>query len=101
MCSICWRAVVCQSVLQYVSDTDAKKAVGTLAAACRGLLLFEAPTIADRDAVIDRSSTDLDVHWRTGDWYRRRLTRGFTEIGGAMWLSRECTTALYELEQAP
>ncbi len=93
--------VVCQSVLQYAGDTDATKAIGTLAAACRGLLLFEAPTIADRDAVIDQSSTDLDVHWRSGDWYRRRLTRGFTEIGGAMWLSRECTTALYELEQAP
>lgn len=92
--------VVCQSVLQYLDDTDASKAIGTLAAACRGLLLFDAPTTADRDTVIDPSNTDLDVHWRTGDWYRRRLTRGFTEIGGGLWLSRECPAALYELEQA-
>ena len=92
--------VVCQSVLQYLDDADATKAIVTLTAACRGLLLFDAPTIADRDTVIDPASTDLDVHWRTGDWYRRRLTRGFTEIGGGLWLSRKCPAALYELEQA-
>ncbi len=57
------------SVLQYLDDTDATKAIGTLATACRRLLLFDAPTISDRDTVIDPSSTDLDVHWRTGDWY--------------------------------
>ena len=26
--------------------------------------------------VIDPSSTDLDVHWRTGNWYRKRLVAG-------------------------
>ena len=41
--------VVCQSVLQYLDDTDATKAIDTLAVACRGLLVFDAPTIADRD----------------------------------------------------
>jgi trans-aconitate methyltransferase len=92
--------VVCQSVLQYVNDKGAAKAIGTLAAACRGLLVFDAPTIADRDTAIDPSSTDLDVRWRTGDWYRTRLAVGFTEIGGGMWLSRECAAVFYELERA-
>jgi trans-aconitate methyltransferase len=91
--------VVCQSVLQYLDDTDAANAIGTLAAACRGLLLFDAPTIADRDTVIDPSYTDLDVHWRTGDWYRKRLAAGFSEIGGGMWVLRECPAVFYELER--
>lgn len=90
--------VVCQSVLQYLNDADATKAIRTLAVACRGLLLFDVPTIADRETVIDRSSTDLDVCWRTGNWYRKRLRVGFTEIGGGLWLSRECNAAFYELE---
>jgi trans-aconitate methyltransferase len=92
--------VVCQSVLQYLDDPGAAKAIDTLALACRGLLLFDVPTIADRDTVIDPSQTDLDVYWRTGTWYRRRLTRGFTEIGGGMWVSRECTAVFFELERA-
>ena len=91
--------VVCQSVLQYVDDRDAAKAIGTLAVACRGLLLFDAPTIADRSGAIDPVKTDLDVHWRTGDWYRKRLSRGFAEIGAGMWLSRSCGAVFYELER--
>ncbi|MDX6233063.1 MAG: hypothetical protein QOH68_2063 [Nocardioidaceae bacterium] len=92
--------VVCQSVVQYLDDSNATKAIATLALACRGLLLFDTPTIADRDNVIDRASTDLEVHWRTGTWYRKRLMRGFTEIGGGMWLSRECPAVFFELELA-
>ncbi|MEP7201269.1 MAG: class I SAM-dependent methyltransferase, partial [Ilumatobacteraceae bacterium] len=92
--------VVCQSVLQYVNAKDATKAIDTLAAACRGLLVFDAPTIADRDNVIDPSHTDLDVNWRTGNWYRKRLTVGFMEIGAGIWLSRQCPAAFFELERA-
>jgi SAM-dependent methyltransferase len=92
--------VVCQSVIQYLDDGGAAKAIGTLGDACRGLLLFDAPTVADRETVIDPSSTDLDVRWRTGSWYRKRLTVGFTEIGGGLWLSRECHVPFFELELA-
>jgi trans-aconitate methyltransferase len=92
--------IVCQSVLQYLGDRDARAAIDTMGSACRGLLLFDAPTVADRETVIDPESTDLDVHWRTGSWYRKRLTVDFTEIGGGMWLSRECPVAFYELERA-
>jgi trans-aconitate methyltransferase len=92
--------VVCQSVVQYIDDADATKAIDTLATACRGLLLFDAPTAADRDGVIDPTQTDLDVHWRTGDWYRNRLSAGFSEIGGGIWLSRASTVPFFELERA-
>jgi SAM-dependent methyltransferase len=90
--------VVCQSMLQYLGDEDASKAIETLGRACRGLLLFDTPTISDRDNVIDPASTDLDVHWRKGSWYRKRLTVAFTEIGAGLWLSRECKAVFFELE---
>jgi trans-aconitate methyltransferase len=92
--------VVCQSVSQYLTDKGAAKAIGALGGACRGLLLFDAPTVADRETVIDPSSTDLDVRWRTGNWYRKRLTVGVTEIGGGLWLSRDCHVPFFELELA-
>ncbi len=92
--------VVCQSVIQYLTDKGAVKAIGTLGNACRGLLLFDTPTVADRETVIDPSSTDLDVRWRTGNWYRKRLTVGFTESGGGLWLSRDCHVPFFELELA-
>ena len=57
-------------------------------------------TVADREGVIDPSGTDLEVHWRTGAWYRKRLARGFTEIGGGLWLSHRSTAPMFELERA-
>jgi Methyltransferase domain len=92
--------VVCQSVFQYLDDADATKAIGTLAVAARQLLLFETPTIADRDGVIDPAGTDLDVHWRTGNWYRKRLSADFMEIGAGVWLARQSTAVFFELERA-
>ena len=93
--------VVCQSVLQYLDAPQASHAIGSLASACRGLLCLEVPTAHDRDYSIDPTATDLDVHWRTGAWYRMRLDDGFTEIGGGLWLSRSSPAVLFELERMP
>lgn len=92
--------VVCQSVVQYLDDRAAAQAIAALGAACRGLLLLEVPTVADRHATIDPDQTDLDVHWRTARWYRARLVRHFVEIGGGLWLSRSSGAVLFELERA-
>lgn len=92
--------VVCQSVIQYLDDPDASRAVRSLAEACRGLLFLEVPTVADRGTTIDPDGTDLDVHWRTGQWYRTRLQVHFTEIGGGLWLSHDHPAVLFELERA-
>jgi hypothetical protein len=92
--------VVCQSVIQYLDDPSCARAIETLGEACRGVLVLEVPTVADREEIIDPAGTDLDVHWRTGTWYRKRLAPHFVEIGGGMWLSRRNTAPLFELERA-
>jgi hypothetical protein len=92
--------VVCQSVIQYLDDRRASRAIEALAAASRGLLFVEVPTTADRERAIDPAGTDLDVHWRSGTWYRKRLSSGFTEIGGGLWLSHDSLAVLFELERA-
>jgi trans-aconitate methyltransferase len=91
--------VVCQSVVQYLDDDDATTALATLGAACRGLMFLEIPTEDDRLRSIDPDATDLDVHWRTGTWYRRRLERSFVQAGGGLWLSRSSGAVLFELER--
>ena len=80
--------VVCQGVLQYLDDEACSRAIGNLALACGAVLYLEVPTMADRYNVIDVDATDLDVHWRTGTWYRRRLGRHFTVIGGGLFAAR-------------
>ena len=92
--------VICQSVLQYLDATSATRAITTLGAACRGLLVLEVPTTADRNGAIDPTGTDLGVHWRTGAWYRKRLTQGFTEVGAGLWQSHASTAVFFELERS-
>ncbi len=91
--------VVCQSVLQYLDDVQATRAIGSLVDASRGLLCLEVPTTDDRLHSIDPTATDLDVNWRTGSWYRKRLSAGFREVGAGLWLARSSPAVLFELER--
>lgn len=94
--------VVCQSMLQYLDDAAARRGIGVLSEACRGLLYLEVPTESDREGgVIDSVGTDLEVHWRRGRWYRQQLQPWFREIGGGLWLSHQCPVPMFELERAP
>src|SRR4051812_21716496 len=92
--------VVCQSVVQYLPDRDATDALAVLGEACRGVLFLEVPTSGDLGTVIDVEGTDMDVHWRSGAWYRSRLDQHFGEVGAGLWISRQCNVALFELERA-
>ena len=66
-----WRArerfdlVICHSVLQYLDDAGAARAIDNLGAMCRGLLYLEAITRADLE-VVDVARTDTAVHARSG-----------------------------------
>jgi cyclopropane fatty-acyl-phospholipid synthase-like methyltransferase len=92
--------VVCQGVLQYLSDDDAAQAIENIAAMCRGFLYLEAITKRDLEEVCDREATDVAVHLRTGAWYRKRLGARFRQAGCGLWYVKPGLLGFYELEAA-
>ena len=91
--------VICQGVLQYLSPLQATKAIENLATLCRGAMYLEVLTKEDWDYNCDRDRTDGNVFLRNGDWYRRRLARSFVNAGGGLFIHRQSTVTLYELEK--
>jgi hypothetical protein len=84
-------------VLQYPDNAGASAAIDNIAAATRLLAYIEVPTIRDFAEVVDERATDMEVHRRSADWYRRRLTPWFIQVGANLWLRRD-TVPMYELE---
>jgi trans-aconitate methyltransferase len=91
--------VICHSVLHYLDNLAATAAIDHLASATRYVMYLELPTTDDLTHVVDNQSTDLDVHHRTGAWYRRRLEPHFRQAGAGLWVRRGAMP-MYELEAA-
>ena len=92
--------VVCQGVLQYLTDREAEAAIENLARLCRGALYLEVLTAEDWRDNCDRRATDGRVNLRSSNWYRRRLARAFRACGGGLFLHRDSGAVLYALEGA-
>lgn len=101
-----WRAresfdlVVVHSVLQYLGDADAARAIDNVGRMCRGLLYLETVTREDGPN-LDLAKTDTAIHVRPAAWYRKRLARHFVQVGAGLWASRRAKIALYALEAPP
>jgi hypothetical protein len=91
--------VVCYDVLQYLDDRDAARAIVNLAKLTRAALYVSALTREDWRENCDRTRTDRAVHLRPGDWYRRRLRRRFNYLGFGVWLRKDATAILWDLER--
>lgn len=91
--------VVCHSVLQYVDDERVVRAIDHLVGATRHLLYLELPTRDDLRHLVDRSATDMEVHHRTGKWYRSHLELELRQVGAGLWV-RRTGIPMYELEAA-
>jgi hypothetical protein len=39
------------------------------------------------------------VHLRPGDWYRRRLQKRFRYLGFGVWLRKDVTAILWDMER--
>jgi len=92
--------VVCYDVLQYLDDRDAARAVANLAKLTRAAVYVSALTREDWRANCDRTRTDGAVHLRPGDWYRRRLRRRFNHLGFGVWLLKDVSAILWEMERS-
>jgi SAM-dependent methyltransferase len=91
--------VICYDVLQYLDDRDAARAIANLAKLTRAAVYVSALTREDWRENCDRSRTDRAVHLRPGDWYRRRLKKHFGYIGFGIWLRKDVTGMLWDMER--
>ena len=91
--------VVCYDVLQYLDDADAARAIANLERLSSAALYISALTRADWLTNCDRKRTDRAVHLRTGAWYQRRLKRRFRYLGFGVWLRKDVTAILWEMER--
>jgi 2-polyprenyl-3-methyl-5-hydroxy-6-metoxy-1,4-benzoquinol methylase len=91
--------VVCYDVLQYLDDRDAAKAIANLARLSRAAVYVSALTREDWRDNCDQSRTDRAVHLRRGEWYRRRLRLRFRYLGFGVWLHKDATAILWDMER--
>lgn len=92
--------VVCYDVLQYLNDREAARALANLSALSRAAVYVSALTREDWRNNCDRSRSDGAVYLRSGDWYRRRLRKSFNYLGFGVWLRRDVSAILWDLEQS-
>ena len=91
--------VICYDVLQYLDDDEASRAIANLAKLTGAALYISALTREDWRENCDRSLTDRSVYLRPGDWYRRRLRRRFNYLGFGVWLRKDVTAILWDMER--
>lgn len=91
--------VICYDVLQYLPDPEASAAIANLGLLSRSALYVAALTIEDWRKNCDRSRTDRAVHLRSAAWYRRRLKKSFRYVGFGIWLRKNVTAILWEMER--
>lgn len=92
--------VICQAVLQHLDDRDCAQALDNICAYTRGALYLEVLTKADWAAgCVDKRHTERHPYLRTGAWYRKRLEKAFTPLGGGLFLAKTTNAPMFELEQ--
>lgn len=92
--------VICQDVLQYVDDRDARRSIDAISRACKGALYFDVPTRDDiDDELLDMKLTDRAIHVRSAAWYRRLLRKEFLNAGGGVFLKRDARAVILALER--
>jgi SAM-dependent methyltransferase len=92
--------VICQGVLPYLDDAQAKRAMRNLGVLCRGMLYVEAVTKEDFDeGVINEALTDPAMKRRPLSFYKRGLRASFEALGGGVFLQRAAQRPLYALER--
>jgi trans-aconitate methyltransferase len=90
--------VICQDTVQYLPDRQAATAIKNLARLTRGALYFSAPSDTDWAENVDPAISDSDVYKRPVQWYRKRLQRLFFNLGGGVFVHRDSSVILWELE---
>ena len=92
--------VVCQDVMQYMSNDEAERSIRTIARVSRGALYFDVPTRDDiNDGYLDMRKTDKRIHVRSAAWYRTRLSTHFVNAGGGVFITNRSRAIVLALER--
>ncbi len=89
--------VICQGVLQYLTDAQCERAIRNLARLTKRFLYLEALTTEDAKHVCCPEGTDFDVHIRAGSWYAARLKKHFVNLGGGLYSTPAMREHYFEL----
>ncbi len=89
--------VICDGVLPALDDVACATAIKNLASLSRGALFLGVLTAEDW-VRCDRKRTDRNVHLRPAGWYRRRLRRHFTALGGGLLLKHDAQVHPWSLD---
>lgn len=91
--------VICKDTLQYLPNAEFEAAVENLARLSCGALYLSLPTRRDWDESCDPDWSDRAVYLRSAQWYRRRFSRHFVNVGGGVYLIRDSGVITWELER--
>jgi predicted TPR repeat methyltransferase len=92
--------VVCQDVMQYMSNDEAEQSFVAITRVCRGALYFDVPTSDDiKDGFLDMRKTDRHIHVRSAAWYRKRLQTHFVSAGGGVFVTNRSRAIVLALER--
>ena len=92
--------IICQGVLQYLSDPDVAPAVANIAAMAGGLVYFEVMTRADLRERVDQERTDTAVFVRNGSYYRGLFAKHFVSVGCGLHWNKDLPLPFWELDVA-
>ena len=92
--------VVCQGVLQYISDADLAPALDNLAQMASGLVYIVAMTRSDLRERCDLARSDTIVVVRNGSYYRKAFNKHFIAVGAGLHWPRSIPLPFWELDVA-
>jgi hypothetical protein len=89
--------VVCHDVLAYLDDQTCARALHNLTDLTRGVLCLGVLTTEDLELCDPERTDDAQID-RPAAWYRRRLRRNFSIIGGGLLLKRPSEVVVWSLD---
>ncbi len=93
--------IICQDVLPYLTRRGIRDALANIARHCRGAVYLQALTTEDWDKNhCDPDRTDENMNRIEAEWYRKAISRHFTNCGGGLFVPKDSDVVLWELERS-
>ena len=92
--------VICQDVLPYLTRRGIRDALANISRHCRGAVYLQILTTEDWDNNhCDPDRTDAKMNRIEANWYRKAISRHFTNCGGGLFVPKNTEFVLWELER--